>query len=162
MAKEKYSFEFDILDSIDDLPKDLATLLQKARSITATAYAPYSHFHVGAAAVIENGEIITGTNQENASYPVTICAERSLLATAATLFPSKAIKTMAISYDNKNGHSNSPISPCGMCRQSLLEYELRTQHPIQLVLSGLEGKVFVIKKATDLLPLQFEGEDLRK
>lgn len=162
MPTEKYSFNYESYNSINELPQAQAQLLQKARTIAETAYAPYSQFFVGAAALVENGEVITGTNQENASYPVGLCAERSLLATAATLFPNKAIKTMAISYHNKNGNSNSPISPCGMCRQYLLEYEQRTLQPIQLILSGLEGKVFVINKVADLLPLGFESEDLKK
>lgn len=162
MPTEKYSFNYELYNSIDELSQEQTELLKQARIIAETAYAPYSHFFVGAAALVENGEVITGTNQENASYPVGLCAERSLLATAATLFPNKAIKTMAISYHNKNGNSNSPISPCGMCRQYLLEYEQRTKQPIQLILSGLNGKVFVINKVADLLPLGFESDDLKK
>ncbi|MEI9954748.1 MAG: hypothetical protein WDM90_00185 [Ferruginibacter sp.] len=111
-------------------------------------------------AQLQNGQTVTGTNQENASYPVGICAERVLLSTAATLFPNVAIDSMAISYDNTNGKSNHPVSPCGMCRQSLAEYETRVKQPIRLILSGQEGKVFIIKKASQLLPFSFGGEDL--
>ena len=161
MQQQQYNFEFEVYNSIKDLQEADQQLLQQARDITETAYAPYSNFFVGAAAQMENGKVITGTNQENASYPVTLCAERSLLATAATIFPKMIINTMAISYDNNNGNSGHPISPCGMCRQSLLEYEGRLQHPIRLILGGLEGKVYIIPKASMLLPLSFTSDDMK-
>ena len=161
MNQEKYDFSFEVYDSIDELPRPDALLVKEARNITANAYAPYSHFHVGAIAQLKNGKTVTGTNQENAAYPVGICAERVLLSSAASLFPNVAIDTMAISYDNKNGKSNHPISPCGICRQTLLEYEERVKQPIRLILSGLEGKIYVIKKASQLLPLSFGGDDLK-
>jgi len=157
---QEYNFSFEVYNSIDELLPEDKSLLQQARKVTANAYAPYSHFNVGAIAKLKNGQTVTGTNQENASYPVGICAERVLLSTAATLFPNVAIDTMAISYDNTNGKSNHPVSPCGMCRQSLAEYETRVHQPIRLILSGQEGKVFIIKKASQLLPFSFGGEDL--
>jgi cytidine deaminase len=161
MKRQDYSFSFDVYDSIDELSKEDKLLVQAARKVTANAYAPYSHFNVGAVAKLANGETVKGTNQENAAYPVGICAERVLLSGAATLFPDVAIDTMAISYDNKNGHSNHPISPCGVCRQSLLEYEERVRQPMRIILSGLEGKIFIINKSSQLLPLSFGGEDLK-
>jgi cytidine deaminase len=116
---------------------------------------------VGAVARLANGEIVKGTNQENASYPVGICAERSLLASAASLYPNIAIDTIAISYDNTRGASSHPISPCGMCRQSLVEYEQRVKQPIRLILSGLNGSVIVVATANSLLPLSFGSTDLK-
>ncbi len=158
-----YSFDFVVYDSIDQLPASDAALLNQARTITNNAYAPYSNFHVAAVAILQNDKIVTGTNQENASYPVTLCAERSLLASAASLYPNVAIQTMAIAYHNHNQgtFSSKPISPCGMCRQYLAEYEIRVNHPIRLLLGGMDGKVFVIAKASQLLPLTFTGEDLK-
>lgn len=163
MKKNNYKFEFDVYDSINDLAETDAKLLAKARKTAETAYAPYSHFFVGAAAILKNGKIVTGTNQENASYPVSICAERSLLSSASALYPEVAVETMAISYHNHNDNaiSNRPISPCGMCRQSLVEYEGRWKNPIRLILSGIDGKVYVISKASHLLPLSFTSEDLK-
>jgi len=161
MASEKYSFEYEVYNSIDELNADDKTLLQQAKDITSTAYAPYSDFHVAAAAKLSNGQIVKGTNQENASYPVAICAERTLLGALGVLFPNEPIETMAITYHNLHGASNKPASPCGMCRQALMEYETRTQHPIRLILSGKEGKVFVIPQANMLLPLGFTGDDLK-
>jgi len=161
MNKEEYQFSYEVYDSADDLEKPDAWLVNEAREVTATAYAPYSNFNVGAVAKLVNGEIVAGTNQENASYPAGLCAERVLLSSAATLYPGVAIESIAISYNNNNGESNHPISPCGICRQSLVEYEERTKHPIRLILSGMEGKVFIIKTAGLLLPLSFGSADLK-
>jgi cytidine deaminase len=161
MKKEEYQFAYEVYDSITDLNEQDAWLVNEAREVTGTAYAPYSNFNVGAVAKLTNGEIVAGTNQENASYPVGICAERVLLASAASLYPNIAIDTIAISYDNTTGLSNHPISPCGMCRQALVEYEERVKQPIRLILSGLDGKVIVIEKANALLPLSFGSIDLK-
>jgi cytidine deaminase len=161
MDKEKYQFSYDVYNSAGELNESDAQLVKEAREITAAAYAPYSKFNVGAVARLVNGELVVGTNQENASYPVGICAERVLLASAATIHPNVAIDTMAISYNNTTGKSDHPISPCGMCRQSLVEYEERMNQPIRLILCGLEGKVIVVEKANSLLPLSFGSIDLK-
>lgn len=161
MTKKEYNFEFVEYSTIKDLSTDDASLLAEARALTDIAYAPYSKFRVAAVAIMENGQIIKGTNQENASYPVGICAERSLMAAAGSLFPGMPIKTMAISYSNA-GNDEHPISPCGMCRQALQEYEERTQSPIRLILSGQSGTVYTIEKSSFLLPLAFSGKELRK
>jgi cytidine deaminase len=161
MEQRQHNFSFEVFASIDELASDDAMLLAKAREATSNAYAPYSNFHVAAAAVLSNGEIITGTNQENASYPVGICAERTLLSAASSLFPNVGIVTMAITYNNTSGNSNTPASPCGMCRQALVEHEERTHQPMRLILSGANGEVYVIAKASELLPLSFGKKDLR-
>ena len=141
MDHQQFSFEFEVYDSIDQLSKEDALLLSEAKKVTKNAYAPYSHFQVGALASLTNGKTVAGSNQENASYPVGLCAERVLLSAASSLYPGVPIETIAISYHNDNGNSNRPISPCGICRQSLAEYESRFQHPIRLILGGLEGKI---------------------
>lgn len=161
MNKEAYQFSYDVYDSVDELNEQDAWLVNEAREVTDAAYAPYSNFNVGAVAKLANGKIVSGTNQENASYPVSICAERVLLGSVASLYPNIAIDTIAISYHNTNGKSNHPISPCGMCRQSLVEYEERVKQPIRLILSGLDGKVIVVEKANLLLPLSFGSIDLK-
>jgi cytidine deaminase len=162
MTSKQYQFSYQIYNSIEDLTPADAALLQQAREVAEKAYAPYSNFFVGAVAKLANGEVLTGTNQENASYPVTLCAERSLLATVAALHPNVPVETMAITYHNhnKNSDSSHPISPCGMCRQSLVEYEGRVNQPIRLILGGFEGKVFVVEEANALLPLSFTSKDL--
>ncbi len=160
MNKAAYHFPYEVYASIDDLNKEDAWLLQHAKDISKAAYAPYSKFFVGAAARLLNGEIVKGTNQENASYPVGICAERVLLSAAATLHPNIPIESMAISYRSNAVKSDHPIAPCGICRQSLHEYEQRVHNPIRLILGGMDGKVIVIEKASMLLPLSFGSGDL--
>lgn len=161
MNKQEYKFSFEVYDKLEDLNDEDRWLLSEAREVTQHAYAPYSNFQVGAIARLDNGEIVAGSNQENASFPVGLCAERVLLASASSLFPKVPINTMAISYHNNNGESNHPITPCGMCRQSLAEYQTRVNHPIRLILGGMEGKVYIIDTADMLLPLSFKASDLQ-
>ena len=161
MQENKFEFNYTVYKSSDELPNDLQTLLQQAREVTEQAYAPYSNFQVGAVARLTNGELVSGSNQENASFPVGLCAERVLLATVSSQFPRIPIETIAVSYKSNEHKSDHPISPCGICRQSLQEYENRTQHPVQLVLGGLTGQVYVIDSASRLLPLAFTREELR-
>lgn len=161
MKEQTFQFNYKEYDSINDLPEDLQWLLHEAREVTEQAYAPYSHFHVGAIAKMANGELVAGSNQENASFPVGLCAERVLLASAASVFPKIPIETIAISYKSDNHKSDHPISPCGICRQSLQEFESRVGHNIQLVLGGMTGKVYVIDTASKLLPLAFTSSELQ-
>src|SRR5262245_58795162 len=100
MKEKKFEFEYEVYDSINDLNEQDAWLLNEARQVTEQAYAPYSNFHVGAVAMMANGEVVAGTNQENASYPVGICAERVLLGTVATLHPNVEVRSIAISYSS--------------------------------------------------------------
>jgi cytidine deaminase len=162
MKENRIEITYQVFDDISELALADAWLLNEAREVTRQAYAPYSNFYVGAVAKLVNGEIVAGTNQENASYPVGICAERVLLASASTLYPDIAIETIAISYHSENGNSNQPIAPCGMCRQALQEYEIRMKQPIRLILGGLEGKIFEFEKASQLLPLGFTSDDLKR
>jgi len=160
MQKGQVQFEYEIYNTIEELLPEDKDLLEQAREITTIAYAPYSKFLVGAAAKLENGAVVKGTNQENASYPVGICAERTLLGTAAMTHTNVPIVTMAIAYNNLSAKSDVPVSPCGMCRQSLSEYENRTGKPIRLILSGMEGKIFIIENTGNLLPFSFSGDHL--
>lgn len=160
MKTHELTIRFEEHVSIETLSPADAELLLKAREATRLAYAPYSDFRVGSAAVLENGHIVVGSNQENASYPVGICAERALLASAAQLHPGQVIRTMAISYHNLKGVSNKPASPCGMCRQALAEQSFRQQSPVRLILSGMEGPIYVFSDNAHLLPFSFSGNDL--
>jgi cytidine deaminase len=159
--KKEFTVRYEEYASAEELPEKDAALLDMARKTTKDAYAPYSRFRVGAAARLINGEIITGTNQENASYPVGICAERTLLSVAGALFPGVAIDTLAVSYDNENGPSDRPLSPCGICRQSLQEFEQRTGRSMRVVLGGQQGEVIVLEQSGLLLPFAFTGDDLK-
>jgi cytidine deaminase len=161
MKTEEVKFIILLYDSIDELNDEDAVLLREARKVTQFAYAPYSNFKVGAFAKLKNGKTVSGTNQENASFPAGICAERTLLSTASSLFPGVGIDTIAISYNNLNGKSDRPVSPCGICRQSLVEFQDRTKKQIRIILSGMEGKVQVIENVKDLLPLVFGANDMK-
>jgi len=161
MRREEVTFSFEVYDNVEELTTEDAFLLNEAKAVTRHAYAPYSRFRVGAAARLQNGEIIAGTNQENASFPAGICAERTLMSVAASLYPGIPIDTLAISYDNEHGPSDHPISPCGICRQSLLEFEQRTGKSIRLILAGLEGKIHIIAGSNALLPLAFSAGELK-
>ena len=161
MKENKFEFNYKVYDNISELPEDQQWLLNEAREVTSNAYAPYSKFQVGAVARMANGEIVAGSNQENASFPVGLCAERVLLASVSSLFPKVPIETIAISYKSEHQKSDHPISPCGICRQSLQEFEGRVSHSVQLILGGMEGPVYVIDSASRLLPLAFTSEELR-
>jgi cytidine deaminase len=161
MQIREHRFSYGLYDSVEELPAEDALLLQEAFKATANAYAPYSHFRVGAAARLTNGEIITGSNQENASFPAGICAERTLLSVAAARFPGVGIATLAISYDNENGPSDHPIFPCGICRQSLQEFEQRTGSPVRVVLGGRNGQIISMLSASLLLPFAFAADELK-
>jgi cytidine deaminase len=160
MKESKFEFQYEVYNDLNELAPQDQELLTRARHFTDQAYAPYSNFRVAAVAKLKNGEIVAGTNQENASYPVGICAERVLLGNAATLYPGIAIDTMAISFDSTEVKPDHPISPCGMCRQALLEYETRTHEPIRLILGGQHGKIFVINTVRCLLPFAFTSDEL--
>jgi cytidine deaminase len=161
MQQHSFQVSFDEYEDITFLNDQDAALLFAAREAIDLSYAPYSRFQVGAAARLNNGVILKGSNQENASFPAGLCAERVLLSICSTLYPGTPIVDMAISYNNQLGISNKPISPCGVCRQSLSEYENRVSHSIRLILGGIHGKVYIIDKATDLLPLAFSSTDMK-
>ena len=162
MKNRKIRIDYTVFENMEALPKEDAALLLKARQMVKKAYAPYSRFRVGAAARMKNGKIVAGANQENAAYPVTICAERVLLSNAAMQFGDMPIQTMAVSYANENENTSDdhPISPCGVCRQALVEHEHRFGVPVRLILGGTSGEVIVIESVKSLLPLSFTGEDM--
>lgn len=147
--------------SPDELSAEEQQLVEIAKKATTRSYAPYSHFHVGAAALLANGEIISGTNQENAAYPSGICAERTTLFYANSQHPQQAVKALAIAARTSEGHwTETPISPCGACRQVMTETENRYEKPMKVLLCSAQ-EVFVIESAKDLLPVSFGSEDLR-
>ncbi len=158
---QQFCYEYEEWSDDTHLTELDRELLREARQVTELAYAPYSNFWVGAAARLRSGSLVTGTNQENASYPVGTCAERILLGHAALRFPGDAIDTLAISYHPKDRSSHIPLYPCGMCRQALLEFEMRFDKPIRLILSGMEGPVHVVPSVQSLLPFAFTGKGLR-
>lgn len=165
MAKSKFSkltivAELEVYKSIKDLILKDAELLVAAKKMVKTAYAPYSEFHVGAAVLLENGEIIAGNNQENAAYPSGLCAERVALFYAGSQYPTIAIKTIAISVKSKNVIISEPLSPCGGCRQVIAEYENKFKKPIRIIMSGEKGQIYIANSIESLLPLMFSKKYL--
>lgn len=158
---KKFEFQFESFADANALKNEDLELLMAARNATKTAFAPYSNFKVGAAARLNTGEIITGSNQESASYPVGICAERTLLNSIGSQYANHTIMSLAVSYDPVGKPSNEPLSPCGMCRQSILDFENRYQAPIKIILGGLEGEVMIFETASNLLPFGFNGSILK-
>ncbi|MDE6494221.1 MAG: cytidine deaminase [Bacteroidales bacterium] len=145
--------------SPQDLPQADKELLAKAAQMAQTAYAPYSHFKVGAALRLKNGKVITGSNQENAAYPSGLCAERVAVFSAAANHPDQPIEALAITV-SANKNVDHPIAPCGACRQSILEYEHKFKEPIRVILRGSSGKIAVFNSIESLLPFQFNSDEL--
>ncbi len=146
--------------SEEELTAEDHALVQAAKAACNTSYAPYSHFHVGAAVLLENGETISGSNQENAAYPSGTCAERCTLFYANARHPDVAPTTLAIAACNAEGvFTPSPIPPCGSCRQVLIETENRYGRPLRLLLYG-KNHIYIIASASLLLPIQFDASAL--
>lgn len=148
-------YTYDELNAID------RELIDAARTATYRSYAPYSHFSVGAAARLANGEIVTGSNQENAAYPSGLCAERTTLFYANAQFPELAVTTLAIAARNEEGEFlTEPIPPCGACRQVMLETEKRYKQPMRVLLYGTQG-IYELQNVGDLLPLSFDASAMK-
>lgn len=143
--------------SLKELDADGQMLIYEAIAATDNSYAPYSHFNVGAALRLENGTVIKGANQENASYPVCMCAERSAIFNAQSSQPAQPIVAIAIAAKNEKGLLIDPVTPCGVCRQAILEVEQRYKRNIRLYLYGTRC-VYVLESVKDILPLSFTGE----
>ncbi len=145
-----------VFENLDELPETINNLMEQAISIRKKAYAPYSKFLVGAAILLDNGKIITGNNQENASYPSGLCAERTAIFYAGSQYPYAKIVMMALSAGSQDSETTTPIPPCGACRQSISEYEVKQDAPIEIYFMGTSGKVVKSNSLANLLPLGFD------
>ena len=153
MKKHNISFEFDEL-TVAELSKDEYRAVEAAVKATVSSYAPYSKFYVGAAALLDNGEIIIGANQENAAYPSGLCAERTALFAAQAQYPTQSVRILAIAARNEGGQLSSPVTPCGACRQVIVGIEDRYGKPMEVLLCGASC-IYRIHTAKDLLPMSF-------
>jgi len=160
MNKHTLQVTFRSYDSANALAPADVDLLALARQALENAYAPYSNFKVGAAVLLANGEMLGGANYENASYPMCICAEQSVLAAAASRFPQEKITAIAITVRNPKRPVTQPAAPCGACRQVICETEQKNDHTMRVILQGESGPVYLFDKGGDLLPLAFGGEFL--
>jgi cytidine deaminase len=145
---------------LEELADDDRQLVEKAIGATQNSYAPYSNFHVGACLRLADGREVIGANQENAAFPSGLCAERSAVFAAQSMFPEEAITALAIAARNENGLTAHPVSPCGACRQVILEMEDRYKQDVRILLYGTEG-VYVIPSVKSLLPLHFVDSNMR-
>lgn len=144
----------------DELTLEDKELLKAAKEATYRSYAPYSHFSVGAALRLDNGQIITGSNQENCAYPSGLCAERTAVFNANANYPDNAVVSLCIAArDTRGNFTELPITPCGSCRQVLVETEHRYQKPIRIILYGTKG-LYIIDSAQDMLPVSFNASYL--
>jgi cytidine deaminase len=146
--------------SIELLNQKDRTLLEKAIESREQAYAPYSHFRVGAAVLLEDDFVVAGNNQENAVYPSGLCAERVAVFAANANHPGKKIKAIAISCRNTKRQTAIPFTSCGSCRQVMLEYEVKQEQPIRVLFYGEEGEVWEVPNTKVLLPLYFDKSAL--
>lgn len=157
MDKKKIIVELTEFDNIEELSTQDRSLMKMAIDARKNAYAPYSSFFVGAALLLENGEVVIGNNQENASYPSGLCAERVAIFQAGAKYPNVTIKAIAISATSINHKVTEPAAPCGNCRQSISEYEFRQKKPISIFMMGETGKIIKSNSIADLLPMAFDG-----
>ena len=148
-----------VLYAFDELSEADRKLVETAKEMTRHSYSPYSHFSVGAALLLKDGQVFPGCNQENAAFPVGLCAERSAFFAAGAQAPGVAPVAVAIAAYTQGAFTDKPVTPCGSCRQALLEAETRFGQPIRVLLYGTEG-VYVIPSIANLLPLNFDGSEL--
>ncbi|MFV8466102.1 cytidine deaminase [Flavobacterium sp. LB1P62] len=148
--------QFSVFDSLEDLPSDIYDLMEQAVAVRKNAYAPYSKFRVGAAILLDNGKIVLGSNQENAAYPSGLCAERVAIFQAGTIYPEAKILKMVITAASDTNKTTTPIPPCGSCRQSIAEYEIKQETPIEIYFMGETGTIYKSESLKNLLPFLFD------
>lgn len=146
-----------IFKNISELETQDKMLMQQAVLARNNAYAPYSKFSVGAALLLENGQIVLGCNQENAAYPSGMCAERVAIWNAGATFPDLKILKLAITAKSSLNLVNKPAGPCGACRQTLLEFEIKQQQPFEMLFMGEIGDIVKVPSLKSLLPFSFDN-----
>src|SRR6187402_2180329 len=156
MQEIVFTSQITVFDTFQELPIDVQDLMFKAIEVRKHAYAPYSKFRVGAAVLLDNGEIIVGSNQENAAYPSGLCAERVAIFQASSIYPEATIVKIALTAASDNNKTTTPVPPCGSCRQAIAEYEIRQNTPIEIYFMGETGMIYKSASIKNLLPFMFE------
>ena len=159
MEKE-FKITFEAIRNYDALDETEKKLFDAAKKVRENAYAAYSNFHVGCAILLENGEIVTGSNQENAAYPSGLCAERTTIFWTSANYPNVKMKKLFVIGAPKDAVSSTPIPPCGGCRQAILEYEAKQDEGIEIYFASLDGEIYKTKSIRDLLPFSFDSSFL--
>ncbi len=162
MQKINLSINYTEFDQIEELNPDEQELLQAAEDAISSAYAPYSKYYVGAAVRLENGQIVKGSNQENVAYPSGLCAERVAIFYASAQYPDQKILEVAVTAKAGDFEVNTPVAPCGTCRQVMAEYQTKQKAPIKIIMKGETGKIRKISNVDDILPFMFHAEELKK
>ena len=152
--------EFEVFHSLEELDQESRYLVHKAKEATEHSYSPYSKFQVGAAIMLEDGTFVSGANQENASYPLCMCAERVALYAWASQFPNKAITKIAVVAHKKNHKELTPAAPCGACRQVMLEFEQRQGKPMEIIYMAEANEWVNNKSAASMLPFSFKKDNV--
>lgn len=160
MKEIQVATKLSVYESIDELSNSEKEYMLQAVEIRKKAYAPYSKFQVGAAVVLDNGVVLQGSNQENAAYPSGLCAERVVIFYAGANYPNNKIEKLFISATPSNRDSDSPIPPCGACRQSIAEYEIKQDLPIEIYFMGAKGQIYKSDSLKNLLPFMFDKASL--
>lgn len=160
MDKIELRLTYTVFDTIDELDEEGQQLITAAKEFAQNAYAPYSNFNVGAALLLENGKIVHGSNQENAAYPSGLCAERVAFFSASANYPNVRIRRVAVVARRNHESDFLEASPCGSCRQVMMEYEEKQSHPVEIILMGNKGKVLVMPSIETLLPFKFTARSL--
>ena len=156
MTNKEIKITYSESSSIDELSAQDRLVAEAAINATASSYAPYSGFNVGAAVMLEDGEIITGSNQENAAYPSGLCAERTAMFYAGAHRPDKAMVKIAIAGGQNGVLCSNPATPCGACRQVMAQYQTKGGRPMEVILVGGE-RIWKFSKVDDILPLIFDS-----
>ena len=160
MKQQTWQINYQVFEKTKTLSKSDRLLLKHAKKALKHSWSPYSNFKVGAAVLLKNGEILEGSNQENAAYPMCLCAERTAFAAAASQFPKSAVTTIAITVKNPEMVIESPAAPCGACRQVICETELKHKQLIRVILRGETGPIYIFETGKDLLPFGFDASFL--
>lgn len=147
--------------NLEELSEQDLKLVNAAKQATSGSWSPYSKFKVGAALLLDDGTIVTGSNQENAAYPSGLCAERTALFSAGHMYPGKTVTALAIAARNDNGYTAQPITPCGACRQVLAETEQRGGRPIRYILYGTQGTMIIDGGTDAILPFCFGADSMK-
>ncbi len=160
MKEIQIETKLSVFESFEELSKSEKEFMNQAIEIRKKAYAPYSKFQVGAAIVLDNGLVLQGSNQENAAYPSGLCAERVVIFYAGANYPNNKIVKLFISATPSDRDSENPIPPCGSCRQSIAEYEIKQDLPIEIYFMGAKGQVYKSDSLKNLLPFMFDKSNL--
>jgi len=162
MKIRNIQIQYEEYQTDENLRESDRVLIKKAEKALCNAYAPYSEFKVGASVLLNNGKLISGSNQENAAYPSGLCAERVALFHAKSKYPDSVIDAIAITANSDNFDINHPVTPCGACRQVIAEVESRQNREIRIIMKGQRGEIYVVNGISNLLPLMFKEENLKR